>query len=181
MNAPNGVRFAAVVVVAASYALVLRTGEARVALQIADNVRTADRLRAARTSLARRPDLERERVRYAALERAGGDARLAVARFVRDAERAAAARRSTIDAIAGAARDAAGTRLDLTIDGRYADVLATVRALSRGSVPASIDVASVARKNAAARDTAVTATVRAVLAPPASPTPAPANDASRQP
>lgn len=43
--------------------------------------------------------------------------------------------------------------LDLTLEGAYADVLAATRALSLGSVPVSIELASLALKNAAAHPT----------------------------
>ncbi len=166
MTQPRTMRFAAVVVVAASYALVFRTGEARVAAQIAENARTAARLRDARAAVAARPGLEAERARYATFEaHAGARSGAAVARFVRDAVAAAAVRRSAITAIASAARAAGAPPLEITIEGRYADVLATVRALSATSVPATVEIETIARKSAGTRDATVTATVRASLDP----------------
>ncbi|HEY0393374.1 MAG TPA: hypothetical protein VGD01_02650 [Candidatus Elarobacter sp.] len=56
------------------------------------------------------------------------------------------------------------TPLDVTLEGRYADVLATVRELSRGRVPASVAITSVARKNVApAAPPTVSALLRVVL------------------
>jgi hypothetical protein len=96
------------------------------------------------------------------------------------APRAAAIRtESSLVAADGARLD--GIALDLTLEGRYADVLATLRALSAGSVPATVDVASLARKNAAEPDAVLTAALRVVLERidvPSAPEP---NDVARQP
>jgi hypothetical protein len=53
--------------------------------------------------------------------------------------------------------------LDMTVEGRYGDVLATVRALSADRVLATVDVTSLVRKNAAAPDATLTAALRVVL------------------
>jgi hypothetical protein len=53
--------------------------------------------------------------------------------------------------------------LDVTIDGRYADVLGAIRALSRTGAAASVDVLSLARKNADASEATLTATLHVVL------------------
>ena len=53
--------------------------------------------------------------------------------------------------------------LDLTVEARYADVLDAVRALSRTDVLASVDVTSLARKNADTSDATLTATLHVVL------------------
>ena len=55
------------------------------------------------------------------------------------------------------------TPLEVTLEGRYADVLATVRELSRGHVPASVEITSVARKHAAPAGAAVPVALRVVL------------------
>lgn len=122
-----------------------------------------------------------------------GDRSSLIAAFVRDAAAAASTRRTAITAVtAGGARpDGASAQpapenrvaqavnprspasgnaepvdeipLELTLEGRYADVLATVRALSAGRVPAMVDVASLARKNGGAPDAMLTAALHVVL------------------
>lgn len=170
-------RFAAVLVVLAAYAFVFRSGEARIAWQAAENARTAERLAAGQRALAARDTLEAERarlrMRLRSADLSSGRAQL-VARYVRDAAAIARARRCAIIAIAGngsqpsppaapSARPAddpfEAIVLEATLEGRYADVLSTMRALSAAPVLAAIDLASVARKNANAPD----ATVSAVL------------------
>jgi hypothetical protein len=106
-----------------------------------------------------------------------------VASFVRSAARDVAAHRTTIGTIATSgsqitARAAAVSRppeplsasdpldtipLEVTIEGRYTDVLTTIRGFSQTAVLASVDVASVARKNADAGEPTVTAALRVVL------------------
>lgn len=182
------VRFAAVIVVLASYVLVFRTGEARITDRLEENARIMDSLRAAQQTVAARPRLETERRRLRAHLHAvdlDADRGALVARFVRDAARIATAHRTTIAAItasgataslavgaaavSSAASSAAPSEplqtipLEVTVDGRYADVLATVRALSAARVLAAVDVASLARKNAAAADPAVTAVIHVAL------------------
>ncbi|HYW54844.1 MAG TPA: hypothetical protein VE826_12810 [Dongiaceae bacterium] len=73
----------------------------------------------------------------------------------------AAAGASTASAVSDEPFD--GIPLELTLEGRYADVLATVRALSAGRVPASIELASLARKSSATPDATLTAALRVVL------------------
>jgi Tfp pilus assembly protein PilO len=53
--------------------------------------------------------------------------------------------------------------LEMTVEGRYADVLATIRALPSGRILASVDVTSLARKSAASADGTLTASLRVVL------------------
>ena len=171
------VRFAAVLVVLAGYLLVFRTGETRIAAQAAENARSAERIVAGERSLGARVALERERVRLRSglrldeLARSRGEL---VAQYVREAASAAGARRCAITAIAGsgaqttsparAADDPFETiALETTVEGRYADVLATVRALSGSRVLAAVDVASIARKNANAPDATVSAVLRVAL------------------
>jgi hypothetical protein len=113
-----------------------------------------------------------------------------VARFVRDAARVVVSHRTTIATIAvsgaplasapivnrtatagssGTADSGVGADpldaivLDVTIDGRYADVLAAIRALSHTDVLASLDIASLARKNADAAEAMLTATLHVTL------------------
>jgi hypothetical protein len=186
------VRFGAVLVVFAGYALVFRTGEARIAAQAAENARSAERIVAGERSLAMRDAIERERAHLRAhlhlteLARSRGEL---VARYVHDAASVAATRRCTIVAIAAGGPQAplqsrAGDDpfeaivLDTTIEGRYADVLGTIRGLSAAHVLAAVDVASIARKNANAPDATVSAVLHVALerlAPP------PAQDVPRAP
>jgi hypothetical protein len=53
--------------------------------------------------------------------------------------------------------------LDVTVEGRYADVLATIAALSAARVPTVVDVASLARKQAGSSDATVSAQLHVVI------------------
>ena len=176
------VRFAAVVVVLAAYVFVFRAGEARIAQRLDDNARIGDRVRAGERTLASRPRLESDRTRLrgelGAVELDAGRSAL-IARFLRDAARIAAAHHVTIPAITAAttaAAGAAGTNapsaagepieampLEIAVEGRYADVLATMRALSRTRVLAAIELASLARKHADGADATLTAALHVAL------------------
>jgi hypothetical protein len=162
VSAPGAIRFASVLIVVAAWACVLRGGEARVGAQREANALTAARLRAAQLLLAQRTILERERARDATASTPPAGTR-GLSSFVRDAAASARARRTAITAIASAGRDPRSAVFDLTLEGRFADVLATIGALSDGAVPARVDIAAVAKKNAAARDALVAATVRVTL------------------
>ena len=188
----NAVWFASAAVVFAAYALVLRPGEARVAERMDEIARTTAQLRAGERLLASQPQLEAERRRLAAMlgRIDATDTTQLVARFVRDAARVAARHRALIVAIAASgtppasaqphkaasagtteATEATGATagpecvatLDLTIEGRYADVLAALRELSSAHVLAAVDVASIARKSADASDPTVSAALHVVL------------------
>ncbi len=172
-------RFAAVVVVLAAYAFVFRAGETRIADRLDENARILERLHAGERTLAssgraeaRRTQL-RKRLRTVELD-AGRSA--LVARFLRDAARIAAAHHATIPTIAAAGPQNAPTAapseghdlleaipLDVTVEGRYGDVLATMRALSASRVLAAVDVASLARKHADGPDATLTAALHVVL------------------
>ena len=174
------VRFAAVLVVLAGYLFVFRSGEERIGAQAADNARAAERLAAGERALAARPTLERERahlrtqLRLADLAAGRGEL---VARYVRDAAALARARRCAIVAIAASGQTAAPAAaaiappadpfetiaLETTVEGRYADVLSTIRALSAGRVLATVEVASIARKNVHAPDPTVSAVLHVAL------------------
>jgi hypothetical protein len=191
MTDVKAMRFAAVLVVLAGYAFVFRAGETRIGEQLARNAQTVERLRAGERATASFAALESERTRLLEQLRrseVSGERSLLVARFLRDAATAARARRTTITAVTasgaqsviGAGAQPATTAraengpgasavpfdsipLELTVEGRYADVLATVRGLSGGRVPATVDVSSLARKNAGAPDATLTAALRVVL------------------
>ncbi|MDQ6943878.1 MAG: hypothetical protein M3169_15365 [Candidatus Eremiobacteraeota bacterium] len=184
------VRFAAVVVVFAGYVFVFRGGEGHIAERLDENARIAERVRAGELALASRPRFEADRTRLLrrlhAVELDAGRSTL-VARFLRDAARIAAAHHAAIPTITAtgtaspafvaptpASEPLESIPLEITVEGRYADVLATMRALSRSRVLAAIDVASLARKHADGADATLTATLHVALerlapAEPASP------------
>lgn len=184
------VRFGAVLIVLAGYAFVFRAGETRLDGRIAENARVAEQLRDGERTLASRAALiaRRTRLRRQMHSTAVAANRSAlVARFLRDAAGIAAEHHATITAIAASGPTGvvangglAGTvpngtpaaraddsfediPLEMTVDGRYADVLATIRALPAGRVLASVDVTSLARTSAASADGTVTASLRVVL------------------
>jgi hypothetical protein len=175
------VRFAAVAVVLAAYVFVFRAGEGRITQRLDENARIGERVRAGERMLASRRRFETERKRLQGELRAvdldAGRSAL-VARFLRDAARTAATHHATIPTIT--ATNAAGTgpgtnapssasdsleaiTLEITVEGRYADVLATMRALSRSRVLAAIDLASLARKHADGADATLTAALHVAL------------------
>ncbi len=107
-----------------------------------------------------------------ASQRSRGGGNTVVGRFVADAARIARAHRATVTAIASAAgatslpsAGATSPSLDVTLGGRFADVLAAIRALSDGDVPANVRIETIA--TAAAQTATVTAALRVVLDPPA--------------
>jgi Tfp pilus assembly protein PilO len=173
------VRFGAVVVVLAAYVFVFRGGETRITERLDENARIAERVRAGERTLASRPRFEAERRRLRdelrAVELDAGRSAL-VARFLREAARIAAAHHAAIPTIT--AMGAAGPvtvapnapvepleaiPLEITVEGRYADVLATMRALSRSPVLAAVDFASLARKHADGADATLTAALHVAL------------------
>jgi len=186
MTGAKLLRFAAVLIVLAAYVFVFRTAETRIADRLDQNTRIAERTRAGERALLSLPGLERRRAHLREGLRAIdlNAARSAlVARFLRDAARIAAAHRATIAAItAGGAQSATAVAapreqadplealpLEITVEGRYADVLATMRALSTARALAAVDVASLARKHADGADATLIATLHVVLersAPP---------------
>jgi Tfp pilus assembly protein PilO len=172
------VRFAAVIIVLASYVFVFRTGEGRIAERLDENARIAERVRAGDRTLASRPRLEADRTRLRGrlrtVELDAGRSAL-VARFLHDAARIAAAHHATIPTITATgttspvippnapADPLEAIPLEITVEGRYGDVLATVRALSRSRVLAAVDVASLARKHADGTDATLTAALHVAL------------------
>jgi hypothetical protein len=80
---------------------------------------------------------------------------------------------SGVPGVAGALADTfEALPLDLTVEGRYADVLATIGALSADRVPTVVDVASLARKQVGSPDPTVSAQVHVTIErlAPATPT-----------
>jgi hypothetical protein len=186
------VRFAAVLTVLAGYAFVFRAGESQIDGRIAENAHIAEQLRDGERTLASRAVLLAERARLRAQLRSAdvtADRSAIVARFLRHAAVIAAEHHAAITAITAggtvpittsrtpapsgplAGRSEARSvdepfeeiSLEVTVEGRYADVLATIRALPAGRVLASVDVTSLARKNAASADGTLTASLRVVL------------------
>ena len=184
------VRFAAVVVVLAAYVFVFRAGEARIAQRIDGNARIGERVRAGERKLLSRRHFEDERTRLhrelRSVELDAGRSAL-VARFLRDAARIAAEHHATIPTITATSAAGAGMTapsaaygpfetitFELAVEGRYADVLATMRALSRTRVLAAIELASLARKHAGGDDATLTAALHVALERLAPPTTVPA-------
>jgi hypothetical protein len=179
MTAAKLVRFAAVVVVLAAYALVYRSGETRIAARLDENARIAERVSAGERTLASRPHLEAERQRRRGELRAvdlDGARSALVARFLHEAAAIAAAHHAAIPTITATGTTNAvalapnapvdlleAIPLEVTVEGRYADVLATMRALSRSRVLASVEIASIARKHADGADATLTAALHVAL------------------
>ena len=63
----------------------------------------------------------------------------------------------------GAGRPSGGLSYEVTLEGRYADVLATVRALSHARLPAAVGIASLTRKNPSALDATLVAALHVNL------------------
>jgi hypothetical protein len=179
VTAAKLVRFAAVVVVLAAYAFVYRSGETRIAARLDENARIAERVSAGERTLASRPHLEAERRRRRGELRAvdlGGARSALVARFLHEAAGISAAHHAAIPTITATGTMNAVTLapnapadlleaipLEITVEGRYADVLATMRALSRSRVLAAVEIASIARKHADGADATLTATLHVAL------------------
>ena len=156
--------------------------------RIVERVRAGERTLASRPRAEAERTRLRGRLRAVELD---SDRSTLVARFLRDAAHIAAVHHATIptitavsgsqNTIAAAPLAATGAAspgttsanevselfeaipLELTVEGRYADVLATMRALSRSRVLAGVDVASLARKHADGADTTLTAALHVVL------------------
>ena len=177
-------------VAVAGYVVAVRIEGARADERIAANALTAERLRAGSITLAQRPRLEAERTRLRGLLRGvdTGDPTRLVAEFVRDAAHESARLHTAITAIGASNHPAPATApvnsattttppatganadpivllpLDVTLEGRYLDVLATIRRLSRMHVVAAVEVGALARTNADSSDATLSATLRVSLA-----------------
>ncbi|HZO92449.1 MAG TPA: hypothetical protein VFB22_01675 [Candidatus Baltobacteraceae bacterium] len=132
---------------------------------LAQRVADDDRIvaRSARVR-AERAELLRE---LGARPRAGDSG--AMVRFLSDAAANARAHRVTVEQIDPAPpRDPepsalVATPLDVTLQGRYTDVLHTLSALSRGAVPARVELETLARKDSAPDDAMLEAALRVTL------------------
>jgi hypothetical protein len=200
MSAAQLLRFAAVLVALGGYVVVFRAGEERIAAQTAANAETAGRLVAAGRVLAARAGVERGRARLEGVGRStGGEGpgETPIADISPDAAAIAAARRTKVTAVTANAAPPANcgpsarvpergpcetasfrtTAFDVAIEGAYADVLATVRALPAVSHGlASVEIVSLVRKSAALSGTTLTASLGVVLHRPARPLAAPARE-----
>jgi hypothetical protein len=181
MTLAKAIRFAAVLVVLAGYLIVVREGERRIGERLAANAELLERLASDHRLLAMRAGLERERSRLRSSLRTAeirAERGAVVSSFLRDAAAVAAARGTRITSVTAngappaAPAPAAGTpnapfetvAFELAVEGRYADILATVRALSATShALASVEIASLARKNAGAGGATLTASLNVVL------------------
>ncbi len=173
--------FCAVLVVLGGFFFVFRVDEDRIDERLAANAGAAAQLAADERRLRTVPSLEterrrlRQRLRQVDLE---GDTGSLVARFLHDAAAISARHHTVIASIAAAAPLALATptappavttaafdglALDLTVEGRYADVLATIRDLSAARVLAAIDVTSLARKTSTSTDPTLSATLHVVV------------------
>jgi Tfp pilus assembly protein PilE len=190
MTGAKLLRFTAVVVVLGAYVFVFRGGEGQITAQLDENARLVERAHAAERTLAARPSIEaqrmhlRDRMRTVELD---ADRSALVARFLRDAARIAATHHATIPAITATGTTATTSTsptsakstvpatdlaepeplealpLEITVEGRYAEVLAVIRALSRTRVLAAVDVASLGRKHADGADATVAAALHVQL------------------
>lgn len=136
---------------------VVTFGERRIAEQATIDEQLAGQVAADDAAVLARASLLAERGRLRAeLLRLGTDreATPVVARFVRDAARITHEHHTTIASIAAPpaapapiarAQPLESTPLAVTVEGRYADVLDVIRALSTLSVPAEIEIVSVVR------------------------------------
>ncbi|MBV8643170.1 MAG: hypothetical protein JO225_04550 [Candidatus Eremiobacteraeota bacterium] len=174
MSAARLVRFTAVLIVLAGYVVVFRSGEGRIDAALAEGARLADLLGADERIRLTEPALVAERahlMRNAAGPNLHADRARLVALFVREAADTAARHHTAIRAIvASDARQAvAATQpfetvgLDVTAEGRYADLLDTLAALSNGPVLASVDLTAIARAGSAATTSALTASLHVVV------------------
>jgi hypothetical protein len=181
MTLAKAIRFAAVLIVLAGYLVVVREGERRIGDRLAANAELVERLSSDHRLLAMRLGLERERTRLRSSLRAAevhAERGAVVSSFLRDAAAVAAARGTKVTSVTAngappaAPASAGGTpnaqfdtvAFELAVEGRYADILATVRALSTTShALASVEIASLARKNAGHGGATLTASLKVVL------------------
>lgn len=149
--------FVAALIVPAAFFSLFRVEELRIDAALRQNAQRTDAFARDRAFVQSAPAFERERAALeASLRTVALDApptRL-VALFIRDAARAAARHHTTVASIAAAAAPAAAppfeaVALDLTLEGRYADLLATLRELTRSNALAAVDVSAFGRKDAA--------------------------------
>jgi Tfp pilus assembly protein PilO len=175
MRDGRAIWFGAVLVLLTGYACVFRVDERRIEDRIGENATIVSQLAADEDRIRRRGQLEAERARLRDQLRGVDlqtDRTHVVAAFLRGAARIAAQHHTTVVAVAadGGTTSAAPAHppfdripLELTIEGRYADLLGAIRDLSASRVLASIEVASLTRKQADLSRTTLTSAVRVVI------------------
>jgi hypothetical protein len=163
----------------AASALLAQALERRIAERVEENASLRAAIAADLTAVAERAALSTQRER---LTRELGpvlsvqDATARSAAFVREAAAIARRHRTRVSAVASAERESAfgarpssadepsgGLSYEVTLEGRYADVLATVRALSHARLPAAVGIASLTRKNPSALDATLVAALHVNL------------------
>lgn len=175
MSAPRvdgGIAFVSVLVLTACI-FVFGASERRIAEETAANDLAAAALRADEAALAARAGVDARAARLrellAATERTSRRTSPA-STFLSDAVRAAAKRRTTITLLAAdaprTATPASTVPFTLGLEGRYADVLATIRSFSTLRIPASLALTALTRSNVTAGERTIAATLRVELQPP---------------
>lgn len=176
----KAVWFCAVLVVLGGFFFVFRVDEGRIDDRIVANAHAAAQLAGDERRLRTAPILEaerrrlRQRLRRVDLE---DDAATLVAHFVHDAAAISTRHHTVIASIAATAPlplatpsavpvqggGFDGLALDLTVEGHYGDVLATIRDLSAAGVLATVEVTSLARKTTTTADTTLSAMLHVVV------------------
>ena len=147
--------FAALLVLPVAFFSLFHIDELRIAQVERDNAKLVASAANDRALLAQAPALEHERASLQASLRTvvlDAEPTRLVALFVRDAARVASAHHTAITSIAAAGAPAPsppfdGVALDLIVEGKYQDVLATLRDLTRTQVLAQLDVSALGRKD----------------------------------
>jgi hypothetical protein len=180
MNDGRVVWFMTVLLLLAGYAGVVRAGDARIAEQRAAETAIAAHVDADELRVRAQPALASERARLRRRLRRFNleeDEASLVARFVRDAVAIAARDRLRIIAIAAEqtprvetpasstamAGAFAPTPLELTVEGRYDDVLRGLRDLSRAHVLARVELAALTRTHPDGPGATVTAALHVTV------------------
>lgn len=172
--------FTAVLVILTGFFFVFRLDEEGVDERLVENRRIAATIERNERRVRTREALHAERERLQTQIRGialHGERNAIVTAFVAQLSRIAAAHHAVVASIAALDSRSASTGkaetgqsdpfdaipLELTIEGRYVDVLATVRDLSSGHIFAAVTVASLARKNTSGADATISAVVRIEL------------------
>jgi hypothetical protein len=182
---PARIAIGAALIALAACAALWQTAESQRAARLDDAARATAKIEAAAAVVAQRTTLEVQRARLRAS--LGSvllhvDATARVASFVRDVAHISMRHRTTIAAIVpqvtpGAATIAAGARVapttpqeaftfEVTVEGAYIDVLATVGDLASLTYPAGVSLTSIARTNPHAAEATVSAAIRVTLDAP---------------
>lgn len=145
---------------------VVEVGDRRVAERVDENARLRAGLLADRALADGAAALNARRARLRGELGAPlvfGDATSRSAAFVRETARIAAQHRTVVTSIVPAVGVGNVPSFDVALEGRYADLLATLRALARVRTPAAIELASLTRKNPNLPDATLIAALHAHL------------------